>query len=102
MDNLIKDPRFKVGQAILFINGYGMSYNENFMWKYGEVLAGFVTSIEYIEAQNNYMYTVGTRSPLSNRQVMYRILGEHMIFSLDEESRATLKMKDICEKPDYE
>ena len=96
------ESKYKLGQSVLFINGYGITSNEQFMWKYGEVVAGFVTSIEYIEAHKGYLYTVGRTSPLSSKQVVYRMLGEHMIFFLDEESKAVLKMSELCEEPDYD
>ncbi len=96
------ESKYKLGQAVLFINGYGMTYNKNYIYRYGQVVLGFISNIEFIEARSNYMYTVGTVSPMSDKKPMYRILGEHFIFDLDQEDAAVLKMKEFCEEPDDE
>lgn len=96
------ESKYKLGQAVLFINDYGMTYNKNYVYKWGEVLIGFVSKIEFIEARNSYIYTVGTVSSMDSEKPMYRILGEHYIFELDQEDIAVLKMKEFCEEPDSE
>lgn len=96
------ESKYKVGQAVLFINGYGLTSNSDYMYRYGQVVAGFVTNAEYIEPRNMYLYTIGTLAPTSVKKVMYRTLGEHYIFNLDEEDIATLKLCELCEEPDDE
>lgn len=102
MDDLIMEAKYKVGEAVLFINGYGMTYNDKFMYRYGELVCGFITSIEYIEPRKSYIYTIGTLAPSSTKRPMYRVLSEYFIFNLEEEDKAVIKLVEICEEPDEE
>ena len=102
MGDLTKEPKYKLGQAVLFINGYGMTYNKNYVYRWGQVAVGFISNIEFIEARGNYMYTIGTISSMDSKKPMYRILGESYIFEIGQEDVANLKLKEFCEEPDDE
>ena len=97
-----QESKYKLGQAVLFINGYGMTYNKNYVYRWGQVAVGFITNIEFIEARGNYMYTIGTISSMDSKKPMYRILGEAYIFEIGQEDIATIKLKEFCEEPDDE
>ena len=92
----------KVGDSILFIYGYGVpkNFNEK-IYKYGQVVAGFITDIEYVEARNSYLYSVGTLSFTDRCKIMTKIIGPHLIFDLNNLAEAELKLMTICEEPDF-
>ena len=92
----------KVGEPILFIYGYGVpkNFNEK-IYKYGQVVAGFITDIEYVEARDSYLYSVGTLSFTDRCKIMTKIIGPHLIFDLNNLAEAELKLMTICEEPDF-
>ena len=92
----------KIGESILFINGYGIPIDEeHYNFRYGYVSAGFITDMEYIEARNSYLYTVSTVSPFDRYKTLIKILGSHLIFDLNAVAEAELKLSEICEEPDF-
>ena len=92
--------KYKLGDAVLFINGYGETYSEK-MWRWGNVALGFITNIEYISGDRT-IYVVGCESPVEPLKPTYRTLGEHLLFSPEEKDKAFVKLYELCEEPDDE
>ena len=92
----------KIEESVLFVNGYGVPTDEeHYTCRYGYVSAGFITDVEYVEARNTYLYTVGTVSPFDRYKILTKILGSHLIFDLNAAAEAELKLSEICEEPDF-
>ena len=90
--------KFNVGDAVLFPNVYGETYSEKYSYRYGNVMAGFVTEIEYIEARKLYLYTIGTINPMDNTKVVYRTLGEHRLYAIDDYENCFAEVKRLAQK----
>lgn len=42
-----QEPKYKLGQAVLFINGYGMTYNKNYVYRWGQVVVDAGYNLTY-------------------------------------------------------
>lgn len=90
--------KFNVGDAVLFPNLYGETYSTDYSYRYGSVTAGFVTHIEYIEARNSYLYTIGMINPISNKNVVYRTIGEHHVYDINDYESCLAEVKKQAQK----
>ena len=93
--------RFKVGQAVYFCHCYGEGCGSK-PYRWGKVRVGFITNEEFIEARNQYLYTVGTVDPYHEYSVVHKILGPHLIFEYDNFVGALAKVKELCQEVDDE
>lgn len=89
---------FELGEAVLFCNMWGDTYNTEKQWRWGELRAGFITAIEYIEARDSTLYTVGITDSVQKTEVHTKMLGEHLIFKLNEKTAAWLTLQQYCEE----
>lgn len=88
----------KVGQAVLFPNVYGDTYSKKYSYRYGQVMAGFITDIEYIEARDSYLYTIGIISPEFPTNVYYKTVGMHRIFDINDREGCLEEVKKLAEE----
>lgn len=94
---------FKIGQPVLFCNGWGEAFGQSEIYRWGNLRAGFITDIEHIEAHNCNLYTVSTVDAYDKTQVRHRLLGEHLVFGLNERNAAFNMLKEVCcEVEEYE
>ena len=75
---------FKLGEPVLFCDGWGMSLKPDKLYRWGNVSAGFITAIEEVESRNSKLYTVGTVDREDHTKVHTRLLGGHLIFKINE------------------
>ena len=75
---------FKLGEPVLFCDGWGMSLKPDKLYRWGNVSAGFITAIEEVESRNSKLYTVGTIDREDRTKVHTRLLGGHLIFNINE------------------
>ena len=94
----VAQSKFKVGDAVLFINGYGTTYSGK-MYRWGELKLGFITQVEHIK-NDLPLYVIGHQSPLDATRPVYRTLGEHMLFTTEEKSIAIERLNDLCAEPE--
>lgn len=86
---------FNLGQAVYFCHCYGEGWS-NKPYRWGRVKLGFITSKEYIEARNLYIYTVGTLDDHNNLVAIYKTLGPHLIFEYNSYAEALEKVEELC------
>ena len=91
--------KFNIGDAVLFVNGYGGDNYSTKMYRWGYLALGFVTQIEYIHDKKP-IYVLGTESPVEKLHPVYRTLGEHLLFKVDEKIDAVAKLMELCEDPE--
>jgi hypothetical protein len=89
---------FKLGEPVLFCDGWGMAMKSDKIYRWGAVRAGFITMIEYVSARNSLLYSVGTVDQYDQTKVHTRLLGEHLVFKIDEKSLAEEAVKQYCEE----
>ena len=89
---------FKIGEPVLFCDGWGLTMNPEKTFRWGEVHAGFITDIEEIESRNSKLYTVGTVDTYDKTKVHTKLLGEHLIFKIDEMVLALAALNKYCEE----
>lgn len=87
---------FKIGQTVLFCNGWGDTYEPSKIYRWGDVRAGFITDIEYMGPRNGNLYTVSTVSDFDKTKVCRRLLGEHLVFEIDEYDAAFNMLQSVC------
>jgi hypothetical protein len=75
---------FRLGEPVLFCDGWGMSLKPDKIYRWGNVSAGFITAIEEVESRDSKLYTVGTIDRENRTKIHTRLLGSHLIFKLDE------------------
>ena len=75
---------FRLGEPVLFCDGWGMSLKPDKLYRWGNVSAGFITAIEEVESRDSKLYTVGTIDRENRTKIHTRLLGSHLIFKLDE------------------
>ena len=94
---------FKPGQPVFYCNCYG-PYTQVKTFIYGSVKAGFIMEVEYIEARDQYLYTIGTLNEEDNKKVYTKIIGQHMVFehSLAGYFKAMVLVEELCEEVDDE
>lgn len=90
---------FNLGQVVYFCHCYGEGWG-NKPYRWGRVKLGFITSKEYIEARNSYIYTVGTLTDRNNLVVTYKTLGPHLIFDYTGYAEALEKIGELCAEAD--
>ena len=61
---------FNLGQPVYFCHCYGDGYKDK-TYRWGYVKLGFITKKEYIEARDQYLYTVGTLDKYNSLKVNY-------------------------------
>lgn len=88
---------FNLGQAVHYCHCYGESYGDK-PYRWGYVRAGFITDKKYIEAHDQYLYTIGTISPFNSTEIVYKTLGPHLIFEYNGYEGALKKVKELCEE----
>ena len=96
MEAIVK--KFVVGEPVLFCNMYGDTYSAGKLFRWGEVLAGFILKVEEIQARNGALYTVGTIDSVDRTKVHTRLLGSHLIFNLREKAQAEAAIAQYCEE----
>ena len=90
---------FRLGEPVLFCDGWGLTMKPDKTFRWGEIRAGFISDIEEIESRNSKLYTVGTVSILYDKvDVHTRLLGPHLIFKTDELALAKDTLKKYCEE----
>ena len=89
---------FKLGEPVLFCDGWGMSMKPDKLYRWGNVSAGFIIAIEEIESRGSKLYTVGTVDRGIPTKVHTRLLGEHLIFKIDETALAKEAVEKYCEE----
>ena len=87
---------FKVGEPVLFCDGWGITYNPDKLFRWGELRAGFITAIEVIEARDSALYTVSTVDERDSTAIRSKLLGEHLIFRLAEKDVALATVYKYC------
>lgn len=87
---------FKIGQAVLFCNGWGETFGRSEIYRWGNLRAGFITDIEHIESRNCNLYTVSTVDEYDKTKVWHRLLGEHLVFGINERNAAFNMLKEVC------
>lgn len=85
---------YKIGEAVFYVNGYGDTTHSK-MYRYGNVQPGFIINVEFIEAQNSYLYTIGS---IMNNAHVYQFVGPHLIFKNNLE--CFKKLQEIVEIAD--
>lgn len=88
---------FRLGEPVLFCDGWGMTMKLDKLYRWGNVSAGFITAIEEIESRDSKLYTVGTIDRENRTKIHTRLLGSHLIFKLDEMTFAEEAVKKYCE-----
>ena len=89
---------FRLGEPVLFCDGWGTTMKSGKIYRWGSVMAGFITDIEEIETRNSKLYTVGTVYRDDQTKVHTRLLGEHLIFKIDEKVLAEEAVEKYCEE----
>lgn len=89
---------FKLGEPVLFCDGWGMSMKPDKLYRWGNVSAGFIIAIEEIESRGSKLYTVGTVDREDRTKVHTRLLGRHLIFKIDETTLAKEAVEKYCEE----
>ena len=89
---------FRLGEPVLFCDGWGMSLKPDKIYRWGNVSAGFITAIEEVESRDSKLYTVGTIDRENRTKIHTRLLGPHLIFKLDEMTLAEEAVKQYCEE----
>ena len=89
---------FKLGEPVLFCDGWGTTMKPDKIYRWGSVTAGFITAIEEIETRNSRLYTVGTIYRDDQTKVHTRLLGEHLIFNIDDKASAEEAVENYCEE----
>jgi hypothetical protein len=90
---------FNLGQPVYFCHCYGEGSKDK-TYRWGYVKLGFITSKEYIEARDSYLYIVGTLDQYNPLIVNYKTLGTHLIFDYNNYEEALVKVKELCEEVD--
>ena len=90
---------FSLGQPVYFCHCYGDGWGEK-PYRWGEVKLGFVMNKEYIEAHDQYLYTVGTLDKVNPLMYNSKVLGPHLIFDYDSYDDALAKTKELCQGVD--
>lgn len=83
----MKESRFKPKEQVLFIFSYG-DVDDKGHAEYNEIAIGEIDKIEYIENRDKFLYCI-------HYNAGYTMLGEHMIFKLDEYDKAEKELKEI-------
>lgn len=89
---------FNIGDAVLFVNGWGLCYDNTKTFRWGELRAGFITCIEHVEARDSYLYTVSTIDEYDPLKVRTKLLGPHLIFKLSEKELAKTTLQQYCQE----
>ena len=89
---------FKLGEPVLFCDGWGMTMKSDKIYRWGNVSAGFITAIEEIESRDSKLYIVGTVDRSDQTKVHTRLLGEHLIFKIDDKASAEEAIEKYCEE----
>lgn len=87
---------FKLGEPVLFCDGWGITYNTDKLFRWGELRAGFITAIEVVEARNSNLYTISTIDERDCTKIRSKLLGEHLIFNLTEKEAALAALYKYC------
>ena len=104
--NYTNTTNFKPGQPVFYCDCFGHeTLKKTFRW--GSVQAGFIMEAEYIEARDQYLYTVGTfgrLEGLDKKKVYTKILGQHMVFEHSPAGyfKAMAQVEELCEEVDDE
>ena len=97
---------FKPGQPVFYCDCFGHETRTK-AFRYGTVSAGFIMETEYIEARDQYLYTIGTFGVLDSmgkNKLYTRLLGQHMVFEHSPAGyfKATTQVEELCEEVDDE
>lgn len=88
---------FKLGEPVIFCDGWGLTFKSGKTFRWGELKAGFITAIEEIESRGSKLYTVGTVDTFQKTKVHTKLVGPHLIFKLGEDALAYETLKNYCE-----
>jgi hypothetical protein len=93
---------FKPGQPVFYCDCFGPDTQVK-TFRYGTVRAGFIMEAEYIEARDQYLYTVG-RLDNNKNKVYTKILGQHMVFDHSPAGyfKAITQVEELCEEVEDE
>lgn len=90
---------FKLGEPVIFCDGWGLTLNQDKTFRWGELKVGFISGIEKIESRNSVLYTVSTVRLLSDKVELHtKLLGPHLIFKTEELALARETLKNYCEE----
>ena len=98
--------KFNLGQPVFYCDCFGHETRTK-TFRYGTVRTGFIMEAEYIEARDQYLYTIGTLGildGLDKHKVYNKLLGQHMVFEHSPAGyfKAMTQVEELCEEVDDE